>query len=89
MSTQYFARSEKAQWGFARNQKADGSLWAGKGYECRLAEQFGRYTAGVVARALRECRGDRMGRFWINLAKKTVTMQVGASDDNDVDQTDF
>jgi hypothetical protein len=89
MATQFFTRSEKAQLGFACNQKADGSLWAGKGYECPLAEQIDRVTAEAVAAALRECRGDRMGHFWINLAKRIVTMQVGLSVDNHVVQGPF
>jgi len=89
MVTNFFPRSEKAKWGFACNQSVDGSLWAGKGYECPLASQIGSETAEAVAQALEAKRRNRCGRFWINLGTRTLTMQVGASFQNKVDQTRF
>lgn len=88
MATKFFSRSEKAQWGFACNQSAAGRLWAGKG-ERLLAAQLGHEIAEAVDQAIEQTRGNRCGRFWVDLENRTVTMQVGASDDNEVDQADF
>ncbi len=89
MTTQFFSRTAKAQWGFACNQSANGRLWAGKGYECLLGDQFGEEIAEAIAQALETGRGNRNGRFWVNLATRTVTMQVGLSFENDVLQAEF
>jgi hypothetical protein len=88
MATQFFARSEKAQWGFACNQSADGRLWAGKGYACPLAGQFPD-DAEAVRQALEQTRGDRNGHFWVNFETRIVTIQIGASYENTVEQTAF
>ena len=40
MATAFIERSEKAAWGIPCNQRSDGSLWVGKGYECELGEQL-------------------------------------------------
>jgi hypothetical protein len=89
MAVEFYNRSEKAQWGFPCNQRSDGSLWAGKGYQCSLAGQFGADIANDISEALAEGRGNRNGRFWVNLATRKVTMYVGASEDNDVDRVSF
>jgi hypothetical protein len=75
--------------GSLATKKHDGSLWAGKGYECSLAEQVGEEYAQAIARTLENTRGNRCGRFWINLAKRIVTMQVGAAYENEVEEAQF
>jgi hypothetical protein len=82
MASVFIPRSEKATWGIPCNQRADGSLWVGKGYECGFAEQLGDETEQAVCEALEAGRGTRNGRFWVNLKRRTVTMQVGASYEN-------
>ncbi len=67
MATAFFGRSEKAGWGIPCNQRSDGSLWVGKGYECELGEQFGHEIEEAVREALEVGRGNRNGRFWVNL----------------------
>jgi len=89
MPTKFFSRSHKAQWGFACNQSADGRLWAGKGYECPLASQVGDDTAEAIEQALEQTRGNRCGHFWVDLAKRIVRMQIGASYENEVDEASF
>jgi hypothetical protein len=89
MTAKFFSRRTKAQWGFACNQSADGRLWAGKGYECSLADQLGSDVAEAIAQALEETRGNRNGRFWINHAERVVTLQVGAPHANDVAEASF
>ena len=84
MATTFYPRSTKAQWGFACNQSADGRLWAGKGYECPLEDQLGFETAEALQESLEQTRGDLTGHFWVNLAKRTVTMQVRESFENNV-----
>lgn len=81
-ATTFIARSQKAAWGILCNQRADGSLWVGKGYECGLDEQLGSEIEEAVRVALAVGRSDRNGRFWLNLKKREVTMQVGASYEN-------
>jgi hypothetical protein len=82
MATTFIERSVKAGWGIPCNQRADGSLWVGKGYECPLGEQLDDEIEEAVREALETGRGDRNGRFWVNLKKRIVTMQVGASYEN-------
>lgn len=82
MSTMFVERSEKAGWGIPCNQRANGSLWVGKGYECELGEQLSSEVEEAVREALATGRGNRGGRFWVNLKKRIVTMQVGASHEN-------
>jgi len=89
MQTVFFERSEKAAMGIPCNQKSDGSLWVGKGYKCPLAEQLGAEIERAVRKALERGRGDRNGRFFVNIAKRTVTMYFGASYDNDVKTETF
>jgi hypothetical protein len=72
----FISRNEKAEWGFPCNQSADGELWAGKGYAIKLEEMFDAKVAEAVAKALKEHRDNRMGRFWIHPGKRTVTMMV-------------
>jgi hypothetical protein len=78
MASVFIQRSEKATWGIPCNQRADGSLWVGKGYECGLGEQLGDGIEQAIREALEVGRGSRNGRLWVNLKKRTVTMQVGA-----------
>jgi hypothetical protein len=82
MKTTFIERSQKAAWGIPCNQRANGSLWVGKGYECELGEQLGSDIEARVQEALEAGRGDRNGRFWVNLKKQLVTMQVGESYEN-------
>ena len=84
MATMFIKRSEKAAWGIPCNQTADGRLWVGKGNgdECALGEQLGSEREKAIREALETGRGDRNGRFWVNLKKRIVTMQVGASYEN-------
>lgn len=82
MATTFIERSEKAGWGIPCNQRSDGSLWVGKGYECELGEQLGIEVEESILKVLAAGRGNRNGRFWLNLKKRTVTMQVGASYQN-------
>jgi hypothetical protein len=89
MAVVFFTRNRKSEWGFACNQRADSRLFAGKGYGCPLASQLDSETVEAVEESLEQTRGDRCGRFWINLATRTVTMQVGASYENQVDQASF
>jgi hypothetical protein len=85
----FIPRAVKAAWGFPCNQKADGSLWAGKGYECPLEDQVGERMAADIRKAIEMTRGGRNGRFWINLKSRTVTMAVGSSADNEYDSAVF
>lgn len=82
MATAFIERSEKAAWGIPCNQRADGTIWVGKGFRCSLAEQLGDEIEEAIREALEAGRGNRNGRFWVNLKKRTVTMQVGASYEN-------
>ena len=81
----FIPRAVKASWGFPCNQKADGSLWAGKGWECPLADQLGERTAADIRKAIERTRGGRNGRIWVNLKRRAVTMAVGESSDNEYD----
>jgi hypothetical protein len=85
MPVDFIPRAVKASWGFACNQKSDGSLWAGKGFECPLEDQVGEVIAADILSAIEKTRGSRYGRFWINLKSRTVTMAVRASADNEYD----
>lgn len=78
----FIERNIKASWGVPCNQSADGNLWTGKGYALTLESQFGAPAAADLARALEKARGRRCGRFWINVAARTVVMAVGAAEDN-------
>lgn len=82
MAVTFIEQSEKAGWGIPCNQRADGSLWVGKGFECGLGDQLGSETEETIREALEVGRGNRTGRFWVNLKKRIVTMQVGASHEN-------
>lgn len=87
--SEFIPRAVKASWGFPCNQKADGSLWAGKGYECQLEDQLGQRTVADIRKAIERTRGSRNGRIWINLKSRSVTMAVGESSDNDYDSALF
>jgi len=71
--------------GIPCNQSNDSGLWVGKGCKRSLAGQLGQVIATAVQRVLTGGRGDRRGRFWVDLETKTVTMMVGDSNDNEVD----
>jgi len=83
------SRDEKAEWGLPCNQRADGSLWAGKGYRKALEGQFGTSVVRAIARAINSKRDDRCGRFWVDLEAKLVTMAVGESADNRYEQVRY
>jgi hypothetical protein len=87
--SEFIPRAVKASWGFPCNQKADGSLWAGKGYECPLEDQFEEDMVSDIRNAIQRTRGSRNGRFWINLKSRVVTMAVGESSDNEYDSAVF
>ncbi len=89
MGTVFISRQEKAEWGFSCNQSADGNLWAGKGYALKLDGQLGPSDAAAVAIALKGGRGDRMGRFWLDLQSRTVTMMVDESHLNKYRQSSY
>lgn len=81
MATIFIERSTKAGWGIPCNQRADGSLWVGKGFECEFGDELPDIEEDV-REALEIGRGNRNGRFWVSRKKRTVTMQVGASHEN-------
>ncbi len=75
----FIPRAEKASWGIPCNQNADGELFVGKGFEKTLESQLGNQVAREVAHALQQARGDRNGRFWIDLETRAIRMAVGDS----------
>jgi hypothetical protein len=79
----FILRNEKASWCIACNQDIDGTLWIGKGYEVSLLSQFGVDVALAVARALGLYRGQRNGRFWVDVNTRRLVMQVGEANDNE------
>jgi hypothetical protein len=85
----FIARKVKASWGFACNQNADGDLWAGKGYEKRLSGQLGKKADVEILAAITTARGNRCGRFWVDMESLTITMAVGISSDNEYEQVTF
>lgn len=85
----FIAREEKASWGFPCNQKADGTLWAGKGFKKTLTGQLGLKPTVEIQRALTKARGSRNGRFWVDFEERQITMAVGDSGDNKYDQCKF
>jgi hypothetical protein len=85
----FVSRQEKASWGIPCNQSSSGRLWIGKGYVLTLDGQFGVDIAKDVADALRKRRGDRNGRFWLNLASRQLTMAVGESAANQYAKDSF
>jgi hypothetical protein len=78
----FISRDEKASWGIPCNQKADGTLWVGKGFRKTLSGQFGATVASALLNALNKERGERYGRFWADLEECKVTMAVGESANN-------
>ncbi|HEV2153005.1 hypothetical protein [Bradyrhizobium sp.] len=80
--TVFISREVKSAWGLPCNQNAEGELWAGKGYQKRLAGQFGKKVESEILAALTSGRGDRNGRFWVDLEERIVTMMVGEAADN-------
>ena len=89
MGTVFISREEKAEWGFACNQSADGTLWAGKGYKRKLNGQLNVTEVAAIATALKKGRDNRMGRFWIDRENRTVTMMVGESQLNKYMKTSY
>lgn len=79
----FFPRDVKNSWGIPCNQNAQGELFVGKGMECRFESQFPPDLAERVQRCLASNRGDRNGRFWMNLETAVITMQVGDSSENE------
>ena len=87
--TTFISRQVKASWGLPCNQNAEGVLWAGKGYEKRLSGQLGKKVESDVLVALTAGRGDRNGRFWIDMEERVVTMMIGEAADNKYKQVSF
>jgi hypothetical protein len=85
----FIARKVKASWGLPCNQDSNGELWAGKGFEKRLSGQFGKKVEADLSKAIAGLRGNRYGRFWVDLETRKVTMAVGQSADNQYDETTF
>ncbi|MEK6285785.1 MAG: hypothetical protein AABO57_08595 [Acidobacteriota bacterium] len=83
MSTDFISRQEKSSWGIPANQNADGELFVGKGWGTSFASQFPTDITTRVTRCLATNRGDRNGRFWINLKTETITMMIGDGADNE------
>jgi hypothetical protein len=79
---EYISRAEKASYGLPCNEKSDGTLWAGKGYEKSLHGQLGEKIADAVRQALLAKRGERRGRFWVDVEERKVTMMIGESVEN-------
>lgn len=88
MAGAFISRQEKSSWGVPCNQRSDGALFVGKGYGTSFESQFDGISARVT-KCLRENRGDRNGRFWIDVKKKTVTMAVGESSENSYQTSAF
>lgn len=61
----------------------------GKGWGAPFASQFPPAITRRVERCLAENRGDRNGRFFINLDTETITMYVGDGADNEILQAEF
>lgn len=85
----FVPRQEKAAWGIPCNQRADGTLWVGKGFQTTLESQFGAIIGADIRRALSTLRGDRCGRFWVNLATRLIKAAVGESAENDYADVSF
>lgn len=85
----YIPRDEKASWGIPCNQNAQAELFVGKGMTCSFVSQFLPEITARVAKCLAKNRGDRNGRFWMNLETATITMQVGDGADNQTLQAQF
>jgi hypothetical protein len=88
-TTTFIPRQEKAKWGIPCNERADGELFVGKGYQETLTRQLGSSLAADVRRAILKARGDRRGRFWLNIASRQVTMAVGESAANETKTVTF
>lgn len=54
-----------------------------------LNGQLGKGVTGDILAALSEQRGDRCGRFWVDLQKRKVTMAIGESAQNKYKTADF
>jgi hypothetical protein len=89
MATTFFSRQEKSTWGIPANQNANGELFVGKGWGTPFASQFSQEETDRVRQCLTKTRGDRYGRFWVNRATETVTMMVGDSADNEIQDAKY
>ena len=89
MAGSFISRDEKSSWGIPCNQKSDGELFVGKGYRAPLADQLSGAVAARIARCLTDTRGDRNGRFWVDLEKEVVTMAYGESSANTYKKAKF
>jgi hypothetical protein len=79
----FIQRAEKASWGIPCNQNAQGEIFVGKGMTCPFGTQFSPEITARVLRCLANNRGDRNGRFWMNIETSTITMQIGDSASNE------
>ena len=89
MAATYFSRQVKSSWGVPANQNASGELFVGKGWGTPFASQFPQEITNRVLRCLTKNRGDRNGRFWVNLKTETVTMMIGDAADNEIQDAKF
>ena len=89
MATTFFPRQVKSSWGIPANQNSEGKLFVGKGWGTAFSTQFSQETTSRVTKCLTKNRGDRNGRFWVNLKEETVTMMVGDSADNQILEAKF
>ena len=89
MATTFISRQVKSSWGIPANQNAEGELFVGKGWGTPFFSQFPPEIATRVVRCLAKNRGSRNGRFWVNLATVTVTMQIGEAAENETLQAEF
>lgn len=64
-------------------------LWAGKGYKKRLSGQLGKKAESEILAALTKGRGNRNGRFWVDMEESIVTMMIGEAADNKYKQVAF
>ncbi|HWX56416.1 MAG TPA: hypothetical protein VN176_17660 [Verrucomicrobiae bacterium] len=89
MGASFIPRQVKSSWGIPSNQNAEGELYVGKGWGTPFGTQFPSEITTRVTRCLNQNRGDRNGRFWVNLKKETVTMMVGDSAANQTLEAKF
>ena len=87
--TVFISRQVKASWGIPCNQNTDGILWVGKGFVKRLSGQFGKKIDSEILAAITAGRGDRYGRFWVDLETRTVTMMIDEASENKYKQVEF
>ena len=89
MGAKFIPRKVKAEWGIGCNQRADGTLWVGKGYGRTVEEELGTDIAASAAVLLRRERASRAGRFWIDPNNRCVTIMIGEGDENEYRQVEY